>query len=117
MPVHAPYRHVYGVQTRAKHKTLIYFNTDIQYSNFRGRRLPIPNIPGDEWKNRSIRGEKTLVGCSANPVILILMRVSLPSKLTKTKQTKINKQKLIKRERERERERRTPTLSHNRTCV
>ena len=28
-------------------------------------------------------GTKTLVGCSENPVVLILMRVSLPSKLRK----------------------------------
>ena len=54
-----------------------------------GRRLPIPNIPGDEWKNQSTRGKNPLVGCSANLMILILMRVSLPSKLIKQ-----NKQKL-----------------------
>ena len=52
----------------------------------KGRKLPVPNIPGDEWENRSTRGNKSLVGCSENPVILILMRVSLPSKLRKTKQ-------------------------------
>ena len=49
------------------------------------------------------RGKKqTLVRCSANPMILILMRVSLPSRLRKTAAT-----------RKRERERRTHTLSHN----
>jgi len=25
----------------------------------KGRRLPIPNIPGDEWENRNTQGEKT----------------------------------------------------------
>ena len=48
-------------------------------------------------------GENSLVGCSANPMILILMRVSLPSKLRKT-----NKQI-------RERDTDAQTLSHNRT--
>ena len=50
----------------------------------KGRRLPIPNIPGDEWDNQSTWGKNPLVRCSANPMILILMRVSLPSKLRKT---------------------------------
>ena len=43
-------------------------------------RLPIPNILGDERENWSTGGGE-LVGCSASPMIIILMRVSLPSKL------------------------------------
>ena len=49
----------------------------------KGRRLPVPNIPGDEKENRSTRGENPLLGCSGNSMILILMRVSLQPKLRK----------------------------------
>ena len=35
----------------------------------KGKRLPIPNIPGDEWENQSTRGKTPLVRCSANPDI------------------------------------------------
>ena len=53
------------------------------------------------------RGEHTpLVGCSANPMILILTKVALPSKLRKKEENKLKK-----------RDRRTHTLSHSRTCV
>ena len=40
--------------------------------------LPVPNIPRDEWENRSILGRKTttLVGCSENPMILISLSMS-----------------------------------------
>ena len=31
------------------------------------RRLPVPNIPGDEWENRSTRGKNPLVGRRENP--------------------------------------------------
>ena len=55
----------------------------------KGRRLPVPNIPGGEWENQSTWGGNPLVRCSENPV-LVLMRVSLPSKLRKT--TKATKQ-------------------------
>ena len=33
-------------------------------SNLQKGRLPIPNIPGDEWENQNAPGGKTLVGCS-----------------------------------------------------
>ena len=38
-----------------------------------------------EWENQSTQGVKILVRCSANPMILLLMRVSLPSKLRRIK--------------------------------
>ena len=31
-------------------------------------RIPVRNIPGDEWESRSTQGKKTLVGCSENPM-------------------------------------------------
>ena len=43
----------------------------------------VPNTPGDEWENQSTRGKPPFVGCSENPMILIMMRVSPPSKLRK----------------------------------
>ena len=33
----------------------------------KGRRLPVPNIQGDEWENQSTRGNP-LVGCRENPM-------------------------------------------------
>ena len=30
----------------------------------RKSKNPVPNIPGDEWENRSTRRKKPLVGCS-----------------------------------------------------
>ena len=79
-------RESFGIRIHAKKmekkKKKTCFGSDLG----KGRRLPIPNIPGDEWENRSTRGKTTttLVGCSANPMILILMTVSLSSKLGKT---------------------------------
>ena len=51
-------------------------------------RIAVPNIPGDKWESQSTQGKKTIAGCSENPMVLILMRVSLPSKLRKTEQPK-----------------------------
>ena len=40
----------------------------------KGRRLPVWNIPGDEWENRSTEGGKPpLVRCSKNPVMSVLI--------------------------------------------
>ena len=47
----------------------------------KGRRLPVPNIPGDKWENRSTRRKKPLVRCNENLMMLILIKVSLPSEL------------------------------------
>ena len=33
----------------------------------KGRRLPIPNIPGDEWENRSARGKKNISRMQCKP--------------------------------------------------
>ena len=57
-----------------------------------------------------VTGKTPLVTCSENPVTSILMRVSLPSKLRKTK-TNQNKQ-TKGRERQRELHTRTYTLTH-----
>ena len=67
-------------------------------------------------KTAASGGEKTRVGYIENP-ILILMRVSLPSKLIKTKQNKtknVNKKRDREKEREKERERAayTHTITH-----
>ena len=43
---------------------------------------------GMTGKTAADRGDNPLVGCSANPMILILMRGSLPSKLRKTNKKK-----------------------------
>ena len=86
-------------------KTTICFGSDLG----KGRRLP---IPGDEWEKRNTRRKNPLVGCNTNPMILILMRASLLSKIRRTTTTTTNK-----KQREREREKRTHTLSHNRICV
>ena len=59
-------------------------------------------------------GEKhPLVGCSETPIILILMRASLPSKLRKIKQPKHNNNNKGEREGERE----THTHKHTRVRV
>ena len=67
-------------------------------------------------------GEKhPLVGCSETPIILILMRASLPSKLRKIKQPKHNNNNKGEREGERETHTQTHacacthTLTHNHT--
>ena len=31
------------------------------------KRIPVPNIPGNEWENRSTRGKNALVGRRENP--------------------------------------------------
>ena len=36
-------------------------------SNLGNGRFPFPNIPGDEWENRSARGKNPLVGRRENP--------------------------------------------------
>ena len=72
----------FGVQIQEKKKKEKIFGSDLG----KGRRLPIPNIPGGEWENQSTWGKNPFVRCSANPMILIFMRVLLPSKLRKTKQ-------------------------------
>ena len=36
----------------------------------KGRRLPVPNIQGDEWENQSTRGNP-LAGCRENPMIFM----------------------------------------------
>ena len=69
---------------------------------------------GMNGKTRVPREKKTLVGCSENPMVLILMRVTLSSKLRRTKQTKqkqTNKQNK-KRGRERALHMRTYTITH-----
>ena len=75
----------------------------------KGRRLPSSDIPRVEWENRNTQGNNPLVRCNANPMILLLMRVSRPSKLRKT-----NKKT---RERERDVCIHMYTLSHNYTCA
>ena len=35
----------------------------------KGRRLPVLNIPRDEWENQSTRGKNPLVRCSEKPMI------------------------------------------------
>ena len=59
-------------------------------------------------KTRVPREEKTLVGCSENPMILILMRVSLSRKLRKTNKNKQKKRGRVLHMR---------TYTHTRTCM
>ena len=82
-------------------KTTICFGSDLG----KGRRLP---IPGDEWEKRNTRRKNPLVGCSANPMILILMRASLSLKIRRTTTTTTNK-----KQRERERETHTYTFTQS----
>ena len=78
-------------------------------------------VPGRKPKNNN----NQLVGCSGNSMILILMRVSLPSKLRKTKQPpppplppqKKRKKKKKRRKEETELHTLTYALTHTHTCI
>ena len=71
----------------------------------KGRRLPIPNIPGDEWENWNTQGKNPLARCKPYDI-------NLDEGFTAIKAQENNN----KRE-GRERHTHKNTLSHNRTCV
>ena len=68
-----------------------------------------PEYPGQKQ-------QQPLVGCSGNPIILVLMRVSLPSKLRKTT-TNNKRERHTHTERQTESYTRAHTLSHIHTCA
>ena len=93
----------------------------------KGRRLPVPNVPGEEWGKREYPIKKNthtkttlLVGCSEIPVIndinldesITAIKAQKNKTTTKNKNTHQQTKQKQKTERERESNTRTHTLSH-----
>ena len=80
---------------KRKEKQTTCFGSDLG----KGRRLPIPNIPGDEWENRSARGKKNISRMQCKPYDINVDEGFTAIKAQENKQTNKTKQtKNTKRE-------------------